>query len=277
MRLWVTLSLVAAAIIIAAYGEFILDIRSADSDLIKQSALGAGASLSLDEYHRKMDQMRTAYGLDRAKVILDPQTGEMTVELDGKVIEKGRVERIFSYMYGLFAVTSREGQDNMFPFVLTPGELPLPLDHEPNIERLRARFESILPAKFLAFKDSDWTRDSCVTLAPPSKILGDLASLLRLQAHTSCIVHWNGTRPASMLVGVTLAHGDPWMRPFARRICRHVTSAMLRSLTAPDREPPTYAACVLVDRPARTGPRGAQDAFTSVVYEVRNHALARMD
>lgn len=277
MRWWATLVLGAGAIIIALYAVFILDIRSPRSDLIKQSALGAGATLSLDEYHRKMDQTRATYGLDRAKVILDPQTGEMTVELDGKVIEESRIERNFSYMYGLFALTSHDGQDNMFPFVLTPGELPRPLDHEPNIARLRARFESSLPAKFLAFKDSDWTRDTCVALAPPDEGLGKLASLLRLQAHTSCIVHWNGTRPASMLVGVTLAQGDPWMRPFARWICREVTSAMLRKVAAPDRELPIYAACVLVDRPARTGPRGAQDAFTSVVYEVRNRALARMD
>jgi hypothetical protein len=66
------------------------------------------------------------------------------------------------------------------------------------------------------------------------------------------------------------------MRPFSRRLCRVITETALTKLAASDQERPTYAACVLVDRPHRTGPTGAQTAFTSEVYEVRSSDLARI-
>lgn len=66
------------------------------------------------------------------------------------------------------------------------------------------------------------------------------------------------------------------MRPFSRRLCRVITEAALADLVASSHEQPIYAACVLVDRPDRTGPTGAQTAFTSEVYEVRSHGLARI-
>jgi hypothetical protein len=79
-----------------------------------------------------------------------------------------------------------------------------------------------------------------------------------------------------MLIGVALAPGDPWLRPFARRICRSLTVLALARVAAIDREPaPDYAACVLVDRPDRSG---AGETLTAYVYEVRRDAtLASID
>jgi hypothetical protein len=259
-------------IAIAAYAEFALDIRAPRSDLRQEGALGASASLSLGEYNKRVEQMHAAYG-DRASVALDPSTGRMTVSLDGKLIEERSIAREFAGMYGMFVVTTPGAPESIFPFALEPGQIPS--SHEPNVARLQSHFEGRMPAKFLAFKDADWTRDSCVSPKASDLGLGGLAALLRLRAETFCVVRWNGKRPSSMLIGVTRADGDPWMRPFARWICRTVTEAALNRF-APDREP-TYAACVLVDRSDRTGPTGAQDAFTATVYEVRNRTLARMD
>jgi hypothetical protein len=70
-----------------------------------------------------------------------------------------------------------------------------------------------------------------------------------------------------MLIGVALANGDPWMRPFSRRICSWLTTVALARVTTTDREPPPdYAACVLVDRPDRSG---AAQTLEPHVYEVR--------
>ena len=90
------------------------------------------------------------------------------------------------------------------------------------------------------------------------------------------MIHWNRANGESMLINVTLANGDPWMRPFSRRLCRTITEATLTKFYPKIAVRPTYAACVLVDRPERTGPTGAQTAFTSDVYEVRSADLARI-
>ena len=100
---------------------------------------------------------------------------------------------------------------------------------------------------------------------------------LGIHAQTSCVVHWKGPHPSSMLISVTLANGDPWMRPFVRWICRSMTSASLGKLTSTGLQPPTYAACILVDRAERRRPKDAADTFASVVYEIRDRALARMN
>jgi hypothetical protein len=273
MKAWVGL-LAGAGVALAAYAELVMDIRSPHSDLPVVRALGASALLSMVEYNKKLAQMQNAYG-DRAHVILDGSTGKTTVTLDDKIIEESQVVRRFGGMYGVFVVKARDANESVFPFDLDPGEIPL--GHEPNIARLQSRFESGLVAKYLAFQDTDWTRDSCA--APPASDLGfgSLAAILRLKSATSCLVHWKGPRPSSMLISVTRADGDPWMRPFARWICRKLTAAALDKLSSPDRKTPTYAACVLVDRPDRTGPTGAQNAFTSIVYEVQDRALARLD
>jgi hypothetical protein len=262
------------AVTIAAYAELILDIRSQRSDLTAMRALGASAQLSLVEYNKKVEQMQNAYGA-RVNVMLETSTGKTTVSLDGRVIEESQTARQFSGMYGVFVVRAHDATESIFPFAFEPGAIPS--GHEPNIARLQARFGNAFPAKYLAFNDTDWTRDSCVAPQLSDSWFGSLAALLRLKSATFCIVHWKGPRPNSMLIGVTRADGDPWMRPFARWICRKLTAAALDKLSSPDRERPTYAACILVDRPDRTGPTGAQDAFTSIAYEVQDRTLARLD
>lgn len=276
MRVWVTLLLLGTgvAVTIAAYAELVLDIRSQRSDLTAVRALGANVHLSLVEYNKKVEQMQNAYG-DRAKVTLETATGKTTVALDGSVIEESQTARQFTGMYGVFVVRAHDTTESTFPFAFDPGEIPS--GHEPKIGRLQARFGNVLPAKYLAFNDTDWTRDSCAAPQVSDLWSGSLAVLLRLRSETFCIVRWKGPRPSSMLIGVTRADGDPWMRPFARWICGKLMAAALDKFSSPDRERPAYAACILVDRPDRTGPTGAQDAFTSIAYEVQDRALARLD
>lgn len=141
--------------------------------------------------------------------------------------------------------------------------------------RLQERFENF-PKKFLAFSDDDVSLDSCQAPERPVFGIGLLAKWLPIQSQAFCLAHWKGPRPASMLISVTSANGDPWMRPFACWICRSMTLANLRRLASSDHQLPTYAACVLVDRADRRRSRDAHETFESVVYEIRDRTLARM-
>ncbi len=261
------------AVAIVAYAELVLDIRTPRSDLSQTRALGAGASLLISDYNHKVAQYSQRYG-DRAHVILETSSGKARVELDGKVIEQWQVERQFAGIYGMFVVSARGGRDSIFPLDIEPGKIPE--GHEPNVARLRSHFEATLPAKDLDFANSDWARGTC-DVPPLQEIgFGQFADGLHIRSETFCVIHWNGAGGGSMLASVTLADGDPWMRPFSRRLCRMITGTALTKLAASGQERPTYAACILVDRPHRTGPTGAQTAFTSEVYEVRSSDLARI-
>ena len=273
MRFPTKSAIALGAVAMVAYADLVLDIRTPPSDPSQTRALGASASLPISEYNQKVAKYSQRYG-DRAHVILEGSSGKARVELDGKVIEQWQIVRQFAGIYGMFVVGGRGGRESIFPFAIEPGKIPE--GQEPNIARLKSHFEATLPAKDLDFANSDWARGTCDV--PPLQEIGfdQFADWLHIRSETFCVIHWNGAGGGSMLASVTLADGDPWMRPFSRGLCRVITETALIKLAAPGQERPTYAACVLVDRPHRTGPTGAQTAFTSEVYEVRGDDLARI-
>ncbi|HYA07372.1 MAG TPA: hypothetical protein VEF90_15915 [Xanthobacteraceae bacterium] len=280
MRVWIKylLGMVAVVVVlIAAYGEFVVDFRGPRSQLKSENALAAITSTSYGDRDAKVKEARAKYG-DRVRahdsVPAGTVDGKWTITLDGSVLEEGSIVVTLAGMYGILAITSDDATEGIFSFSIVPGRAEL--SHTTSVKNLRNRFENF-PAKFLGFADTDMAVDSCA--APPMSELGfgSIGTLLGMQAQTYCMVHWNATHPSSMLISVTLANGDPWMRPFARWICRSMTLATLRKLTSPDRQPPTYAACVLVDRADRRRPGDAHDTFESVVYEIRDGTLARMN
>jgi len=278
MRAWIKYLLgIIALVLIAAYGELVADFRGARSKLNSEKALAAITSTSYGDRDAKTEEARAKYG-DRVRahdsVPAGTVDGKWTITLDGNVIEEGRIAVNLAGMYGVFAVTSGDATKGMFSFSIVPGRTDL--SDTTSVKVLRDRFENF-PARFLAFADTDLAIDSCAS--PPASELGfgSIGALLGLQAQTYCVVHWKGPHPTSMLISVTLANGDPWMRPFARRICRSMTSATLGKLASPDRQPPVYAACVLVDRAGRRKPADARDTFESVVYEIRDGIPARMN
>ena len=278
MRIWIKYLLgIVAVVVIAAYGEFVIDFREPRSQLKSENALAAITLTSYGDRDAKIKEARAKYG-DRVRADDDvpagTSDGKWTITVDGSVIEEGRIVVKLAGMYGLFAVASDDSTEGVFSFSIVPGRADL--SGTTSVKVLRDRFEN-LPARFLAFADTDVAVDSCV--APPTSELGfgSIGALLGMQAQTYCMVHWKGTHPSSLLISVTLANGDPWMRPFARWICRSMTLATLRKVASSNRQPPTYAACVLVDRADRRRPGDAHDTFEGVVYEIRDRTLARMN
>jgi len=176
-------------------------------------------------------------------------------------------------MHGLFVVRTGAAE-SIFPFSIVPGSDDLSA-YRPLPSQLRDRFEAGFPARPDARDDGQARRNSCVS--PPASDLGfaRLTKHLHLRAQTSCIVRQAGAGPAAMLVSVTIADADPWIRLFVRRICRRLTAGALGALG--NARAPDYAACVLVDRPGRIRPGDARATFRTVVYQVRDRALARID
>jgi len=237
MRAWLALAAVAA-IVAGAAAELVLDIRTPRSSLSAAGALAA---------------------------IISFQTGEPDPP------------KKLAGMYGLFAVKLRGDVEQLFPFSIVPGNTGSST-LRPKIEQLRDRFEGAFPASANAY-DAGPSENSCTSPLAPRLGFGRLTAQLHLRAQTYCVVRWDGAlagaRPGAMLVSVTLADADPWMRPFARRVCRTLTETALKSLGSAKN--PDYAACVLVDRAGRIRPGDAQDTFKAIVYEVRDGVLAWMD
>ena len=225
---------VAAAIVIAAYAELVLDFRTPRSGLAAAGALAA---------------------------IISFPTGEPDPP------------KKLAGMYGLFVARS-DAAESIFPFSIVPGNAGSSA-YRPDIAQLRERFGGDLPARADAANDARWKDNTCVVRPAAEFGFARLTAYLHLRSQAACVVRQSGTRPGAMLISVTLADADPWMRPFVRRICRTLTVTALAALG--NAEAPAYAACVLVDRPGRMHPGDAQDTFKSVVYEVRDGALARMN
>lgn len=176
-------------------------------------------------------------------------------------------------MYGLFVVRSG-ATESIFPFSIVPGNAGSS-SYRPDLAQLRERFGADFPAQPDAANDTRWKDNTCVARPASELGFGRLTEYLHLRSQASCVVRQSGARPGAMLISVTLADADRWMRPFARRMCRTLTATALTALGSA--EAPAYAACVLVDRPGRMRPGDAQNTFKSVVYEVRDGVLARME
>jgi hypothetical protein len=259
-------ALAAAAAI--GYAELVADLRTSRSNLAQVQALGSNISIAMADYHHVYDAMKAKYGPD-AKTLLHTPGARLTTEVNGVVVEEGRAPFKFDSVTGLFAVGPRGRIDTRFPFQLNPRELPSANEPGSPVRAVKGRFAKELPARYLDFDAGDAITDTCTGVSrSDAPVLGVWA---QLEAATFCVVYWKGAQPASMLIGVALAPGDPWLRPLARRICRGLTAIALDRIAAIDREPPPdYAACVLVDRPTRVG---ASETLTAHVYE-RDATLA---
>jgi hypothetical protein len=268
---WVVVAGLAACAAAAAYGELILDIRTPHASLAEFHGITTSVAIPLGDYQQAM---KKKYGPDADTVLTTPPA-RVTTTVAGKVVEEANAPSTFADARGIFVVGPPGHLESIFPFQINPrSPRRSGTNEQPIAQMLKNRFANHFPAKYLQFDDHDFLTDRCMTLSASD--LGWLGRLLRFRAGASCIVFWKGSSPSSMLIGVALADGDPWMRPFTRRVCRWFTETALARTAASDHEPlPDYAACVLVDRPDRSG---AAETLQTHVYSVgRDAALAYVD
>ena len=275
--IWKTAGIATALTVLCALavGEFVFDWQTPRSDSAQSHALGVNVGVSLVPYNKLSKEMKEKYG-DRARVSFEFPPGRTTVERDGEIVHEETPPSRLSDVIGLFMVGKRKGATDMpFPFRLAPDQ---DLDRvERTLARaIRNRFGKALPQRWLSFSDQDWTIDRCTHL-PAGLGLGGAGLLMRLGKGSACVVtsRRGQSAPVSMMISVSVANGDPWMRPFTRRLCRTITETALARVDTGERDRPAYAACVLADRPGR---KGAQQALSSYVYSVGPQLqLARMD
>ena len=277
MRLQLKLLIVAAAVAAlaaTALGELVFDIRTPRASLAEVHAITTSIDIRMADVNRVGEAMKTKYGPD-AETVLETRPPRIVTRVNDEVVAEEKAPGQFSDARGLFVIGPRGHLESTFPFQINPRERPaFGKQGEPSVQYLKSRFENKLPAKYLAFDDRDAVTDTCITMSPAD--LAWLGGQLNFRSGTFCVVFWKGASPASMLIGVALAGGDPWMRPFSRRICRSLAAMALARVAATDRAaPPDYAACLLVDRPNRSG---AAETLQVHTYEVRRDAsLAYVD
>ena len=95
MRVWIKYLLgIVAVVVIAAYGEFVVDFLGPRSQLKNENALAAITSTSYGERDAKIKEARAKYG-DRVRANDDVPAGALdgkwTITVDGSVIEEGRI------------------------------------------------------------------------------------------------------------------------------------------------------------------------------------------
>jgi hypothetical protein len=268
MRLRWKLTLAAgmvAAMAAVGYAELVADIRAPRSSLTKKQAIEAGLAVRTADFERAQEDMKRKWGA-RAQTSVEA-LGVLTTTVDGKLVQRSNLPAEFYDASGVFVIGPPGQLESTFPFHIDPHKEPDEAESSEPLTALKRRLG-------VAFNDDDAIVDTCVALSASD--LGRLATLLRLEIGKFCVVYWRGASPASMLIGVMLAHGDPWMRPFSERICRSLTSIALRRIADVDgTPPPEYAGCVLVDRPDRSE---VGEMLQAHVYEVRRDStLARIN
>jgi hypothetical protein len=251
--------------------EFLYDWRTARSDQTARFTLGTTYGLSLVNYNKLLAENKRRYG-DRAETNMDLSTGMIQVMLDGKVVETRTEEKQLDGVQGIFVIGTEGAISARFPF-----QIEFRSDFS-NPSRalallLKQHFKKA-PREWFEFSDDDWTIDRCTSLSNGFG-LGILGKALDLHDGTACVITWKGQQPGSMLISVGRADGDPWMRPFGRRLCRDIVDAALEQLNPGEASGPNYAACVLADRPATVS---ARKSLIVNVYAVGPHnRLARMN
>ena len=268
-----TITIGAAVLVLAgaiASAELVWDWRTEQSDRRARFAIGSFYGLSLVGYNKLLAENKQKYG-DRAQVDMNLQTGAIKVIRDGKVVETRAEEKTLDGAQGLFVIEAADGAGARFPFSMA---------FRPDFSNpthslvlfLKQHFKRS-PREWFEFSDDDWTIDRCAPLSDGFG-LGLVGKALGLRQGAACVVTWKGRQPGSMLISVGRAEGDPWMRPFGRRLCRDMVDDALERFDPDQSGGPNYAACILADRP---GYVSARKSFVVEVYSVgpRNR-LARM-
>jgi hypothetical protein len=248
LRYFRTIGICAAAIALVgaiAYGELVSDVRTPRANQFARFTIGGTYSISLVSYNQYMADMKEKYG-ERAVTTMPLDTGITEVTLDGKLLERRAEKRTLAGVIGLFVIGPDDAVKMRFPFDLAAKQDLSGLDRS-LAGGFKKRFSSV-PKQWLEFTDSEWTIDRCVSQTAGLG-LGSIGEALRLREGTFCVVTWKGPQSGSMLISVNRADGDPWMRPFAKRICRSIVQAALNRFDPAAPDSPKYAACILEDRP----------------------------
>jgi hypothetical protein len=261
---WRALLVVVIAICGAVYLEFGVDVRTPYSLLATRAAL-------VTHNHPVPDRLASAIGALKAKYGQDADIRQLptalVVERNGQFLASQPAPSEFHEALGMTQVVdSQAGVTSTFPFDVSPyeqrdGILPA------LVPNLKMRVGRIFAGGSPDFDLDDFSIEGCRSVSPSDLGLDLAGRILSLGNSTMCTSVWKHPPFHSMLVGIVVAKGGSWIRPFARGACRILSNAWLantrQAATAPR---PDYLECLLVDRPDNQPFGSGVSAFA---YEVR--------
>jgi hypothetical protein len=259
------LLLAVAAFAVAAYLEFVRDIRTPRSPVIMAGVVGSNYQLSVDRYNAITAAMKDRYG-DAAETWLNGKEAVARTKVNGHVVATESIPHRFMDAVGVLLVGADPGRMSIFPFKIGPDRVPDAVAREFMLFEIRERFETTFRPGVLNFTEDDYSVGSCRNMSASELGLGVVGRLVEVGKTTICTVAWRRRPSATMLVGVTTADGGWWVRPFTRGLCTRLARARLDQATDLSRTP-NYLACILADRP------NALSRTSDNVYEVRKDGV----
>jgi hypothetical protein len=248
MRKLVGLAIAASAVAVLGYFVLVKDGFAPSTELSGYFALAAEYRLDLSGLDRLNGAAKAKHGPTVATAIRGVDGGgNWEAHVDGAVVESRRLRAMPSTVFGVFAVEERTTVRRRFPFVLL-GTGQTFTDPETVTDKIKRRFKGEVPPAVLAFEDRDWNIVGC---AQRDAHLGSriAEAMVRIDASDVCLVDAAGSAQR-LLVGYAVAKGGWWIRPFAGRICRALSSSWVDAMTkTAGAKIPSYAACLLNDHP----------------------------
>jgi hypothetical protein len=261
MRIGITAAAIAA-IAAASYLEFGLDIRTPRSRDFMAGVVGTNVRIPPARYNAVAAAMKAKYGPDARTWVSAHGT---TTRLYGHVVASEELPFRFFEAVGLTLVGKTPGTVSTFPFRISPERLPRRVEENFLATTISVRFQRVLKPRVLDFRNNDYLIAPCWNFSAAELNLPVASRLLSLGRTTLCMVMWKHVPITRMLVGVTIADGGAWIRPFARGACRVLAYAWLEKARAmAGAERPDYLQCMLADRP-----QSREHSVSTLVYELR--------
>lgn len=262
--MWRVLVVSLIAVVGAAYLEFVVDFRTPHTRLRTRAALVTNNHPEPARLATTMAALKVRYGAD-ADIRQLPM--HLVVERNGKFVASQPTPSVFDGASGMTQVLDdRDGVLRTFPFAISPYQqfdsaapylVPL----------IKMRVGRVFDGGSPDFDESDFAIQGCRTVSAADLGLRLSARIFSLGSSSLCTSVWKHLPFRTMLVGVAVADGGTWVRPFARSACRILANAWLANTRqAGAAQQPDYLECLLVDRPDNQ-PFGA--GVAAFAYEVR--------
>ena len=266
MLRWV-MGLTLALAGVAVYLEFMIDIRTPLSPLAMRGALVTANKLPPETLAAATAALKAKFG--NAAVVWQGSMG-INAKLNGEIVETVPARTFFHEALGITQVADQAGAIATFPFYISPYET-FTRGESDLLAHLKMRIGRVFPPASLDVEGDDFAIKPCRNLTVQELGMDFTARVLRLGASTICTIVWQRAPSRRMLIGIAVADGGRWIRPFARRACRMLSTAWLANVA----QLPDYLQCLLIDD-RNNQPFGS--GLSTVAYEIRKDgSLARLE
>jgi hypothetical protein len=252
---------------LSAYFVLVVDVFAPRSELKGYFAVGTYNNVDLSHIGDWDRAAKEKYG-PIVQTRLNRHDGVNTYEvlLNDETVESRPFGSKLDSALGVFSVVGPQGAPTAFPFVLALGDSDPSVGRQTATEQIKLRLgNGYAPAALLSFDDGDWQMTGCRQLG------ATLAVIFAVEQQRLCFVERTDGR-GPLLIGAAIMDRS-WVRPFARRSCRSLSSAWLAAMPGTAAHAiPSYVGCLLL---AANPTVERQNLLSVQFFEVRSdHSLA---